>query len=461
MPHKTKAFSLLLAGGSGTRLWPVSRDMFPKQLVRFIDNQSLIQHTLNRLLPAFDPENMSIICGNTHELDIKQDAKEINLVHDHLIINEPCGRNTAPAILLGALQIYEKNPEASVFIFPADHVVGRLDKLYEKIKEADQLAQENYIVTFGITPEYPETGYGYIEASDQKIGAGNKIKRFVEKPNIENAKKYIGAGNFYWNAGMFAFKARILIEAFQKYMPDMLESLKTMIDNDHMDYDHYQSLENISFDYAIMEKTDAGVVLPSDFQWSDIGSWKSLYETMPKDNDNNVAISEDLILQNVKDCLVMGDKRLIVLNQLKNIAVIDTPDALFVSDLEHSRDVKNAVTLLKKNDRKEYKFHINQATDWGDIQILDDQTDCVVSKISIHKGASIPKYKNDLQIKKWHVTYGYGVVTVDNVSVQVHAGEDITIENGMTVSFKNLSKDRLFFIEIATLVKSIPSDLFF
>jgi len=454
MSQETKSFSLLLAGGSGTRLWPVSRDMFPKQLVRFIDQQSLIQHTLNRLLPAFDPEHISIICGNTHEQDIKQDAKEINLFHENLIINEPCGRNTAPAILLGTLKVYEKDPDASIFIFPADHIVGHLDKLYEKINEADQLAQDNYIVTFGIAPEYPETGYGYIEASDQAVNSGYKIKRFVEKPDAVTAEKYISDGKFYWNAGMFAFKASVLVDAFQKYMPDMLNSLKFLLENDLLDEENYKKIENISFDYAIMEKIDSGVVLPSDFKWSDIGSWKALYEHLPKDNNNNVVISEDAILQNTKNCMVMGGNRLIVLNRLKNTVVIDTADALFVSDLEHSRDVKNAVTLLKEKDRKEYKSHTQQVLHWGEIHVLDDRSDCVISKITINKGTEIPKYKNTSKIKKWHIIYGHGVVIVDSVDVQVQAGEDITIETGMTVTFKNVSKDELVFIEIATPVMS-------
>ena len=462
MSHQTDAFALLLAGGSGTRLWPWSRDMYPKQLVRFIDQQSFIQHTLNRLLPSFSPEKMYIVCGNSHSYNIKQDALEINLVHDNIIIDEPCGRNTAPAILLGTLTIVKNHPDAVIFIFPADHMISRLDIFYEKISEAYQLARKGYIVTFGIKPHYPETGYGYIEASEEFIDSGNKIKRFVEKPDVQTAEQYIQSGNFYWNAGMFAFKASILIDNFKKYMPEMLNNLAEMIENNHIDENHYQSLPNISFDYAIMEKTTSGVVLPSNFQWSDIGSWKSLYDYLPKDEKNNVVVSEDSILQNTQNCLVMGSHRLMVMNQLNNIAIVDTPDALFISDIEHSRDVKDAVSILKEQKRKESKIHVHQVMHWGDIIILDEESDYVVSKIRIHPGASMPEKQNVLEIKQWHVTKGYGVVQIGNVNVQVHAGESITIESRMTASFQNLSKEELVFIEIATPVVSVSDDnLFF
>ena len=313
MTQKTQAFALLLAGGSGTRLWPISREMFPKQLVRLINKRSLIQHTASRLSKAFEMNKMRIVCGKNHANDIYKDLKEIQLYHDQFIINEPCGRNTAPAILLGTIEIHAIDPNAVIFVFPADHVIDHMPQFYKLIHQADQLARENHIVTFGIRPEYPETGYGYIEAADKKIGHGQKICRFVEKPDLKTAEKYISAGNFYWNAGMFAFKADVLLKAFETHMPSMLETLKEFISENKMDINHYQQLENISFDYAIMEKIDSGVVLPSDFQWSDIGSWKALYDYLPKDSYHNVIINnpDNIQIKNVQNCLAMGEKRFI------------------------------------------------------------------------------------------------------------------------------------------------------
>jgi mannose-1-phosphate guanylyltransferase/mannose-6-phosphate isomerase len=458
MPQKIDAFALLLAGGSGTRLWPWSREMYPKQLVRFIDQQSLIQHTLNRLLPTFLPDHIHVVCGDSHALDIQRDAKEINLIHNQLVIIEPCARNTAPAILLGTLSIYKKHSDAIIFVFPADHMISQLDIFYKKISDAHQLAHEEYIVTFGITPEYPETGYGYIEASDQSFGEGYKIKRFVEKPDIQTAEKYIQSGHFYWNAGMFAFKASVLIDKFKKHMPDMLTELNHILDQKILDTDNYQKLENISFDFAIMEKTQSGVVLPSNFQWSDIGSWKSLYDFLPKDNNKNVITSEDAIIQDSNHCLVMGNYRLMVLNQLKDIAIIDTPDAIFISDLEHSRDVKNAVNVLRNQKRNESECHIHQVMHWGDILIMDEQPDCVVKKITIHPGAEIPQTHNLTEIKQWYITKGHGLVQIDNVAIPIHAGENITIESRMTVCFQNVSKEQLVFIEISTPIVSVVNN---
>jgi mannose-1-phosphate guanylyltransferase/mannose-1-phosphate guanylyltransferase/mannose-6-phosphate isomerase len=460
MIHKTQAYALLLAGGSGTRLWPISRDMYPKQLVRFIDNKSLIQHSALRLFEAFDIQKMKIVCGKKHANDICKDLKEIQLYHDQLIVNEPCGRNTAPAILLGTLRIHEIDPDAIIFVFPADHVINRISKFYEKIHMADQLAREDHIVTFGITPEYPETGYGYIEAANEKIGHGHRISQFVEKPDIKTAQKYIQAGNFYWNAGMFAFKASILLDVFETCMPAMLNTLKELISKDRLDIVHYKELENISFDYAIMEKIDTGIVLPSDFQWSDIGSWKALYDYLPKDANNNVVIGslDNVHIQNAENCLAMVQDRFIFLNRLKNIALIDTPDALFVSELESSRDAKDAVAFLKAHERKEYQLHTFQSMEWGYQTILDEQPNCIVSKYVIRAGETIPEYQNILQLNQWHITSGHGILTIDKEEISIHAGEHITIESGMLVSFQNTSSDDLVFIDIATPLQTISDD---
>jgi len=460
MTLKTQAYALLLAGGSGTRLWPISRELFPKQLVRLINNQSLIQHTAIRLSEAFDIQNMRIVCGKNHAIDVCKDLREIQLFHDQIIVNEPCGRNTAPAILLGTLGIYEKDPNAVIFVFPADHVIDQMPKFYEKIHMADQLARDGHIVTFGITPEYPETGYGYIEASNERIGRGYKICRFVEKPDSNTAEKYIQAGNFYWNAGMFAFKASVLLEAFENYMPTLLYALKALISKNQLDINHYQELENISFDYAIMEKIDKGVVLPSDFQWSDIGSWKALYDYLPKNAQNNVIINQSDNIQslNSENCLAMGQDRFIFLNRLKNIALIDTPDALFVSDMENSRDAKEAVAFLKAHDKKEYRVHKFQSMEWGNITTLDEQNNCIICKYVIHKGAAIPEYQNILQLNQWHIISGHGLITIDDNEIPIHSGEHITIESGMLVSIANMSKEDLVFIDISTPLQSISEE---
>nr|MBL0702140.1 mannose-1-phosphate guanylyltransferase/mannose-6-phosphate isomerase [Desulfobacterales bacterium] len=343
--RRISTYAILLAGGTGTRLWPVSRELHPKQLVKFTGEDSLIQSTIKRLVPALNKEKIRIVCGREHDHEIARQMDETGINSDGKIISEPCGRNTAPAILLAAFNILATEDDAVLLIFPADHVIKDLKEFHNKIKSAVQLAEEGYIVTFGITPHYPETGYGYIEGSKSHTLHDDAlpIKRFVEKPDKVTAEKYLKAGNFFWNSGMFAFKASRIIEEFKIHQPDLLQTMEEIFHkNKPVTKIDYERLENISIDYAIMEKTNMGVVLPSDFGWSDIGSWKSLYDFLEKDHNDNV-INGDVIERNTENCFIMSHERLIAATNLKNIAVIETSDSIFVSSLDSSRDVKAIV----------------------------------------------------------------------------------------------------------------------
>ena len=352
--QKIEAYSLLLAGGSGTRLWPASRELKPKQLIRFIGQDSLLQSTIKRLAPAVDTEKIRIICGKEYYAETALHMEEIGLQPDGKIICEPCGRNTAPAILLGIFNVLKKETDAVLCVFPADHVIRNIDDFHSKLVAAVSLADKGYIVTFGIKPHYPETGYGYIEG-DQEISEGAlSVNRFVEKPNKETAKVYLESGNFYWNSGMFVFKASALMEEFKTHQPKLFHRMNNfMAAADPLTQEAYEKLPDISIDYAIMEKSNRAVVLPSDFGWNDIGSWKSLYDFMLKDDHNNV-VKGDVITKDTQNCFIMGQNRLIVTNSLQNIVVVETPDCVFVSDIDHSRNVKSIVTELKHAGRTEY-----------------------------------------------------------------------------------------------------------
>ncbi|MBW1820150.1 MAG: mannose-1-phosphate guanylyltransferase/mannose-6-phosphate isomerase [Deltaproteobacteria bacterium] len=350
----SNVYPVLMAGGIGSRLWPVSRELSPKQLIKFTGEDSLLQSTIKRLAPALDRENLRIVCGDKHFDETARQMEEIGIMPAGKIICEPCGRNTAPAILLAVLNILKVEKDAVLCVFAADHVIREIEVFHRKLESAILLADKGYIVTFGIMPSYPETGYGYIEGGKDISYGALTLRRFVEKPDIKTAKEYIKAGNFFWNSGMFAFKASVIMDEFKVFEPKLFKSMSDLVAvKETVAKADYEKLPNISIDYAIMEKTDRGAVLPSDFGWSDIGSWKSLYDFLPKDADNNV-IKGDVIAKETRNCLIIGSERLIAVNCLENMVVVDTSDSVFISDMENTQDVKTIVTELKEKKRKEY-----------------------------------------------------------------------------------------------------------
>ncbi len=392
------AYPILLAGGTGTRLWPVSRELYPKQLVKFIGDDSLLQGTIKRLPPVLDTENVKVVCGEQHFHETAKHIENLGLKSEGKLIGEPSGRNTAPAILLAVLHILAFEKDAILCVFPADHVIKDLDGFHDRLNAAIKIANDGYIVTFGIQPHYPETGYGYVEGGKKVSHGALALKRFVEKPDLPTAKKYIKAGNFFWNSGMFAFKASVILCEFKTYQPELLKQMEAIFDPHKLiSREDYDQLTDISIDYAIMEKTEKGVVLPSDFGWSDIGSWKSLYDYLPKDENKNV-IDGDVLVENTENCFILGQERLIAVNHLQDLVVVETPDSIFVSDMEHSRDVKSIVTILKQKGRTEYHRHRTVIFPWGNRTVLEDKGDVKTARLVLNPSASMeldvtpPKY---------------------------------------------------------------------
>jgi mannose-1-phosphate guanylyltransferase/mannose-6-phosphate isomerase len=419
-------YSILLAGGSGTRLWPVSRELYPKQLVSFIGTDSLVQSTIKRLSPVLDPDLIRVVCGEEHFYEISRHMEEIGVPARDKIICEPAGRNTAPAILLAVLRILKEAEDALVCVFPADHVIRSIDGFHRKLATALRLAAAGHIVTFGIEPHYPETGYGYIEGDREIADGALSIRRFVEKPDRETALQYLAAGNFFWNSGMFAFRASVMAEEFRRFFPELLAAMTEMAAAEgDLSRDLYGRLPNISIDYAIMEKTDKGAVLPSDFGWSDIGSWKSLYDFLPKDEKGNV-IDGDVIAQETTNCFVMGYDRLIATNHLRDMVVVDTPDSVFVSNIDNSRDVKAIVTRLKRAGRKETHQHRTVHHQWGIATVLDGKDDFVVERKTVYPGSRLNmgdgNSKGLLQIT---ILRGRGGLTLEEGRRALAAGDTV------------------------------------
>ncbi len=445
------AYPVLLAGGSGTRLWPVSRELFPKQLVRFFGNEPLIQHTVKRLFPILDANNIRVVCGSLHAHEIIRDIEASGVSTLGKIIDEPCGRNTAPAICLAVLEILKQDTDAIVFVFPADHVILDIPAFHKKIADAHELARQDWIVTFGITPNYPETGYGYIEASETRLDEGFAIKRFVEKPDFETAQMYIEAGNFYWNSGMFAFKAITMIQEFEAFHPRLLAQLRELVSGEiPLDLNNYSRVENISIDYAVMEKTKRGVVLPADFGWSDIGSWKSLYDFLPKDPEKNAVIAGDVIVQNTRNSLFMGQERLIAVNNLENIVVVETPDSVFVSDMESSRDVKSIVEQLKKEGRSEYQVHMTVYEPWGYCKILEKNSHWSIHRVVVYPGALMPGRKTKTSCLCWWVIQGTAELIMNKECITIRENRTVRIPEESTYALKNIGDSELCIVENRT-----------
>ena len=423
-------FPVLLAGGSGTRLWPLSRTQVPKQLVGFGSQLSLLQETIQRLSPALNTDNMLVVCGEDHRLNTDDHLTALGITPQNKTIGEPVGRNTAPAILLAVLKILAETKlnDGIFFIFPADHVIRDIKLFHHRITQATRLAQKGKLVTFGIQPEYPETGYGYIQGGESVTDGGLKIKRFVEKPDLKTAQSYIDAGNFYWNSGMFAFSATTILKEYRQHQSKMVTQMEAIVKKgDPIALTDYKRLDNLAFDVAIMEKTTKGVVLPSDFGWSDIGSWKSLYQYLPKDHNGNALVG-DVHCQNVQNSMLLSKNRLVAANDIADIVLVETPDAIFVSNLETSRDVKKIVSNLKEKDRPEHRVHILETHAWGSVKILEKSTDATVVRITIKPGKTYvchPAPKGRVYINILAGDCRLGCVQADRL---VNAGDSVSLD---------------------------------
>lgn len=434
---RKKVYAVLLAGGTGTRLWPVSRARTPKQLVSFTGKDSLVQNTIKRLIPLLGREKVRIVCGEEHVYETARHLAEIGFSPEGKILSEPCGRNTAPAILLATLNIMQREADAVLCIFPADHVIRKLETFHNSIRRAVGLAEMGHIVTFGIRPLYPETGYGYIEGAAEISDGARSIERFVEKPDLKTAQEYVESGNFFWNSGMFVFKASVMADEFRAHQPTLFDQMQDICrKTDSPLLSAYEKLPNISIDYAIMEKTRLGALLPSDFEWSDIGSWQSLYDFLPKDENNNV-LDGDVIAQDTKNCLILGGDRLIATNHLRHVVVIETPDSVLVSDIEHSRDVGAIVDRLKQDGRKETISHKTVHHPWGTITELLRAHDHRVDQVTVYTGETC--ILDPGNATSMHLVIARGCATVDRkagpgrlekgASLTVGPGEVVTLEN--------------------------------
>jgi len=432
--------NIILCGGSGTRLWPISRTLMPKQFVKLFQDKSLFQLTVERNESLC---NQQFIVSNAEQYFLAKDQlDEIDSIENKFLL-EPIGRNTAPAIALACLAL---EPEEIVLVSSSDHLIKN-EKNYQKVlTEAQNLAMQDYLVTFGITAEYPEIGYGYIEAE------GKNVKAFHEKPNIETAKSYIEAGNFYWNSGIFCFKAGIFLEELQKYSPEIYTTSKTAYENAKNDtmlriaHDDMQAIPEDSIDYAVMEKSTKVKVVASDIDWSDLGSFDALAEEFDKDSEGN-SINENLIAINSKNNFVYGKERLISLVGIDDLIVVDTPDALLISKKGDSQKIKDIVKELKGRDSDLHHIHLTAHRPWGTYTVLEDEEQYKVKRIVVKPGKRLSLQKHFHRSEHWIVVSGTATVTVGDETRLIRPNESTYIKMGEVHRLENEGKIDIVLIE--------------
>ncbi|WP_067869459.1 mannose-1-phosphate guanylyltransferase/mannose-6-phosphate isomerase [Neptuniibacter marinus] len=444
-------FPVILSGGSGTRLWPLSRTQYPKQFLPLNNDISMLQETVARLGSV---EHVNLICNEEHRFLAAEQMRVIN--QSCSIFLEPVGRNTAPAIALAALDAVNKGKGSEcLLILAADHVIENEAAFQTAIRKAEPLASAGMLVTFGIVPQHPETGYGYIQASSEyETSSAFNIKQFVEKPDLGTAKSYLESGDFYWNSGMFMFRADRYIEELGKYRPDILQACEKAISTTAQDMDFirvnaeaFSLCPDESVDYAVMEKTESAVVIPLDAGWSDVGSWSALWDLKDKDSEGNIS-EGDVIALETKDSLIMSKDRLVTTLGVSDLIVIDTPDALLVADKKRIQNVKKIVTQLKDAGRKEAFQHREVYRPWGKYDSIDMGARYQVKRITVKPGAKLSLQKHHHRAEHWIVVEGTARVTKGDEVFLVTENQSTYIPLGEVHCLENPGKVDLELIEI-------------
>ena len=431
---------VILSGGARTRLWPVSRSAYPKPFMRMADGESLLYKTLTRALRVADGGNVLTVTGRDfYFLNRDEYARHPDADIDRMrFLLEPGGRNTAPAIVLAALYVREHfGADASLLILAADHLIADIDAFVADVARAQALAQEGWLVTFGIPPQHPDTGFGYIRQGAQIGESGQReIAAFVEKPNLDKAKEYLASGDYVWNSGMFCFRADVLLAAAAQTCPDVLAaaqachaSARTHESPVEYDKDKFLAQPDISIDYAVMERAQRRAVVAAGFDWSDIGSWKAISEipsAAEPDSAGNRVVGKAVVVGS-KNCYIQSDKRIVAAVGVKDLVIIDTGDAVLVSDREHAQQVKQVVEQLRDDGHESTRHHQTVRRPWGSYTILEDENDCKVKRLTVKPGQVLSLQLHHRRSEHWTVVYGTAKVRVGDKEFLLNRNESCYI----------------------------------
>lgn len=445
---------LILSGGSGTRLWPISRKNLPKQFLPLSGDGTLFQQTVARTEQLPDVGAPIVVASDDHRFLVADQLLE-SLVDGATIILEPVARNTAPAIALGAMQAAARDPEAVLLVLPADHLIGDTESFVSAVRSALPAAQDGWLVTFGIRPSRPETGFGYIRRAESINTSAYRIERFVEKPNQETAESYVADGGYDWNSGMFLFKAGRYLEELALHAPKMLEavravfaSAKSDLDFIRLDKELFADVPDDSIDYAVMEKTKRAAVVPVSCEWSDIGSWSALWLAGNKDAQGNLR-EGDTIAINSRNTLVRShDRHLVATVGLDDMIVVTTPDATLVAHRDSAQDVKRVVDELKASGRSEHSLHRAVRRPWGSYDSIEAGDRFQVKRIVVKPGAALSLQKHHHRAEHWIVVSGTAEVTCDDRVFLLSENQSTYIPLGSVHRLRNPGKVALELIEV-------------
>lgn len=465
---------IILSGGVGSRLWPLSRRAKPKHFMPLIEDhintsvnnkftqKSLLQQAILRCSTDFDYHNNPfstnpiMVCDSNHRFLVADQCRELN-IKPQAILLEPERRDTAAAIMLAVMYVYNLYPEATVLISPSDHYMSDNNYYFDRISDAYEYAKQNKIVTFGITPTYPETGYGYINADMQNKLNKNafKVKEFIEKPNLDIATKLLSDRNYFWNSGMFMFKVKEIIELCKVLQPELLDyctKTASTYYNEHeficFDTQYFNKINPISIDYALMQDVEDMVVVKYDGEWADVGCWHGVWQNSPREAFGNVVMG-NVIKENTNNCYLRSDGRLIVALGVDNIAVIETPDAVLVADIDSSQTLGRLVEQYMRTEQKEFVEHSHVHRPWGEFIVLNDEGDYKVKKLIVRPGASLSLQSHESRSEHWIVVRGVAEVIKEDQVFTMNVNDTIFIPKHMKHRITNThNTEELIIIEI-------------